>query len=598
MVGYEVRSVWHEGQHALVRIERSGGTGPTFDIVRFSCLILAVGFGPERTLDNVPIRTYWENDNLHQAVRMLSAPRTFLVSGCGDGGLIDALRLRLKKFEHQKFVAEVLSKTADKKLKDSLLDLERHATSQSPSMLYDAYKSLPIPKSLVRSIRKALRTDTSVTLNSPAVSPLTPQSSALNRLLAFLLLQYGDLGYEEGKISCASTAEGGFRVLFRKANGQELARHFDEVVVRHGPTGIVDSLISSSAAEQLRIMNHRSPDIATRKLWPDQFYPPLSGQVTPSRDDLRSAFRSFERVFLSLYDPQSTEAIGISVAGDRPRFAVWLKPGSELQLARPDVIAGFPVTYHGRHTAMALRRKTTKPIVRLHIGSEITNLDQRLRAPSQGSLVPTSTVLGCFVTLRSGEAGILGVGHGLAPPDSSRIGDQVALLRDDHVVEVIGRLHTVITPKEKDPRSDRQDVDLALVVLSKKFKFRPLFGDNTSARLTGVAKPAIGDKVFKAGKRGQITWGTIRDTRFISKIQYSDTRHTFYDSLLIESDERFSLPGDSGSLIVRADGKAVGILFAGTENVTLAFSLATALDRVGCTLTTDLVAKKQQRSSR
>jgi len=585
LLGYDVSSVWYEDQRAQVRIARSlSGTGPSFDIRSFSCVVLAVGFGSERNLDNVPIRTYWENDNLHQAARVGAAPRSFLVSGCGDGGLIDALRLRLRKFEHQNFVAEVLSKTTDEKLRDSLLDLENNAISQSPSALYDAYKRLPIPTILVRSIRNSLRTDTSVTLNSPGVSPLTPQSSALNRLLAFLLLQYGDLGYEEGEISADPAPESKFKILFRKANGQELTRHFDEVIVRHGPKAIIDSLVSKSAADKLRALNHRSPDLATRKLWTDQFYPPVSGQVMPSRDTLRSAFRRFEQAFFALYDPQSTEAIGISVSGERPRFAVWLKSGPEPKLARPDAIVGFPVIYH-RAPATSHRHRARKPVVRLHIGSEIINVDQRLRA--DGTLAVASTILGCFVTLRSGEAGLLGVGHALAPPPNSRIGDRIALLNQEKTVEVIGTLHTVITPTDEHQRSDLQEVDVALAVLSRKFKLRPLFGDNTSARLTGVAIPEEGHKVFKAGKRGQITWGTIRSVRFAGKIHY-DAPHIFRDLILIQSNERFSIPGDSGSLIVRDDGKAVGILFAGTESYTLAFPLATALGRLACTLITDL----------
>jgi hypothetical protein len=64
--------------------------------VRADFAVLAVGFGLEKTLDRVPARSYWLNDSLHQELAFAPPePRRVLVSGSGDGGLIDALRLCL-----------------------------------------------------------------------------------------------------------------------------------------------------------------------------------------------------------------------------------------------------------------------------------------------------------------------------------------------------------------------------------------------------------------------------------------------------------------------------------------------------------------------
>ena len=48
--------------------------------------------------------SYWENDSLHQEMSRLNGRKSILVSGCGDGGLTDALRLVLRDFDHAKFI--------------------------------------------------------------------------------------------------------------------------------------------------------------------------------------------------------------------------------------------------------------------------------------------------------------------------------------------------------------------------------------------------------------------------------------------------------------------------------------------------------------
>src|SRR5262249_4112189 len=67
-------------------------------------IILALGFGVEKTVKGLPRRSYWRVDSLTQtAIDSLDIPYRVLVAGTGDGGIFDVLRAKLKNFDHGGF---------------------------------------------------------------------------------------------------------------------------------------------------------------------------------------------------------------------------------------------------------------------------------------------------------------------------------------------------------------------------------------------------------------------------------------------------------------------------------------------------------------
>ncbi len=72
-------------------------------------VVLAVGFGVEPPVPGLSLLTYWQNDDLEQSARGKQSVRRVFVSGTGDGGCIDILRLAYSKFQHAKFAAVVTS---------------------------------------------------------------------------------------------------------------------------------------------------------------------------------------------------------------------------------------------------------------------------------------------------------------------------------------------------------------------------------------------------------------------------------------------------------------------------------------------------------
>lgn len=86
--------------------------------VHFDLVIVATGFGDEfpgeeTNGSKIPALSYWDPDGLEQARDDPKGPRHFVISGTGDGGLIDALRLCYDfRFGRLAFrLAEVTSKS-------------------------------------------------------------------------------------------------------------------------------------------------------------------------------------------------------------------------------------------------------------------------------------------------------------------------------------------------------------------------------------------------------------------------------------------------------------------------------------------------------
>ena len=88
---------------------------------------------------------------------------------------------------------------------------------------------------------------------------------------------------------------------------------------------------------------------------------------------------------------------------------------------------------------------------------------------------------------------------------------------------------------------------------------------------TGTAEPELNMSVLKSGRTTGLTYGKIVDVNATVRVSYGNNRTcTFTDQIIIKGDtESFSRPGDSGSLISSLDGKAVGLLFAGSSTVTV-----------------------------
>lgn len=211
----------------------------------FNLVLLATGFGVENSsVPHVSLASYWSNDGLDGP---FPGRQDILVSGAGDGGLVDVARAAIRSspgsshFRHHEAVQSLISDPAfhnmalqmaavDDRARQALLLTNRHDS------LYSSYADLEVPESLLERMRELKRDDTNVTFNYMNDSIFVLGSALLNRLLVFLLLSANVVRGKLGRISNVLASPAGSarkRVVFDDDVGT--GRDFDIVVFRHGP---------------------------------------------------------------------------------------------------------------------------------------------------------------------------------------------------------------------------------------------------------------------------------------------------------------------------------------------------------------------------
>jgi len=92
----------------------------------------------------------------------------------------------------------------------------------------------------------------------------------------------------------------------------------------------------------------------------------------------------------------------------------------------------------------------------------------------------------------------------------------------------------------------------------------------------GAAEPMLGQEVQKMGRTTGLTRGTISQISVTVDVNYADRTARFTDQIFTTP---MSSPGDSGSSILNMERQAVGLLFAGSERVSIFTPIQRVLDR-------------------
>jgi hypothetical protein len=604
LTGYTVDHISHQNGATWVRAR-----GNRFHHKPYDCVILAVGFGLERHLANTRFRSYWENDGLHQSLSVADGPRRVLVTGCGDGGIIDSLRLRINNFDHAKFVTEFMRSADAELIRDKVSNLDDNV-GQLPEQydvgmyLYNEYASLDLSDRLVSNFLATLRKDTYVTLNSPRVNPISIKASSLNRFLLFLLLTYGGVEYQEGAVEVASASQSTFRVNFKRDDGSMVAKEFNEVVVRHGPEPIINCLISDKAVEFFKAIWASRFDYTSRRMWPEHFYPEPSDFTIEGRHRTQNLFLGFNDAYHLLYKPDSIQSVGIGETDGRLAYAVTLKPHMTKPESLPDKLGEMRVIYisskeEPASNAIESREQVGLKLLRgydgvLHMGTAIHNYAQDERDGNLLRGFVSIGTLGGFVRLDTGEIALLGANHSLAASNRATIGDAIGVLSSDQSAAV-AKLHAFVpllySPPNAKPGEGGvvfNELDAAVAILNLNVNYTPRFSPELNVSPpTGVGVPTIGDRVFKVGRTTGVTVGTVETVSCILGPIHFESGNCWFRGLFEirgVGGTRFSDSGDAGALVVREDGVVIGVLFAGTDTSSYASPIETVLDAFNCSM--------------
>ncbi len=92
--------------------------------------------------------------------------------------------------------------------------------------------------------------------------------------------------------------------------------------------------------------------------------------------------------------------------------------------------------------------------------------------------------------------------------------------------------------------------------------------------------PRRGEHVEKAGRTSGYTAGVVKSTDATVQVSYGTFTAEFEDQAIIAGDPApFSLPGDSGSLVVHAQThEPTALLFAGNDQLTVASPIGPIVD--------------------
>jgi len=196
---------------------------------------------------------------------------------------------------------------------------------------------------------------------------------------------------------------------------------------------------------------------------------------------------------------------------------------------------------------------------------------QRMRpAPvgvSIGHYKITAGTFGCLVEDRkTGRPLILSNNHVLANSNQAMKGDAViqpgAADGGTMPKDKIGELERWVEIKFKRMANA---VDCAVA--------RPLDDKDLTSRIIGngspkgTARATIGLVVQKTGRTTEFTMGRVRDVSATVKVDYDGKTAVFENQILTSA---MSQGGDSGSLVTDQKNRAVGLLFAGSDVVTIA----------------------------
>jgi hypothetical protein len=203
--GYEISWDDHEGSHNVCA----------------EIFILAMGFG--RDTDPIHNEDYWQDNWIDQPRGVSSR---WLVSGTGDGGLTDLMRLKVNGFQHH-LIIRSFSEGPKRSLKSVREVLESVKPESSVEALSGEFGSA------LQQVLEAqgIRHDTKVILNDEK-NLSKARASLLNRLIVHELHQTNAFSFRQGRL-------GGPIAKGNKYRLEGLADEFDRVLIRRGPTADV-----------------------------------------------------------------------------------------------------------------------------------------------------------------------------------------------------------------------------------------------------------------------------------------------------------------------------------------------------------------------
>jgi hypothetical protein len=233
-----------EENAAEVRVSRTD----SFDIV-----FLGVGFGhePDVSIAGIANKSYWDDGGVPSGEFAGDAHPRFLVSGNGDGALIDFVAAASSDFSHPGMIQTITGHPGIDTLYEPLraIDVQARAADAQKQRFdfiaaYDAeVRGRAEAIGLIEAIRVRLKAGVQVTIQTQHSEAFTATSATLNRLAAYLVMRACDADGQANAAHIVCTDMGlcdppdpvPYPAQYWFDCGQGAVQGANEVIVRRGP---------------------------------------------------------------------------------------------------------------------------------------------------------------------------------------------------------------------------------------------------------------------------------------------------------------------------------------------------------------------------
>ena len=292
-------------------------------------LFITTGYGPERDLRDPRYRSYWEPDRID--AMSLEAGKRFAVSGTGDGGLIDALRLAYPGFMSAEIALRYLAIVDSEGLRERVRKVEARAETMEAGARAEFYhrrytEIAADQDSAAQSLLHPLLPGKNpIELIGRGTHPYDIGAAPIHKLLLAHSIEHGRIVFSRGDVT---RRRGRYWITPPGGAIQRLDR--DLVLVRHGAVPPVKNFVSEAQRQELEDLQRQLGDWLDIGDYDSVDYfnaPKLApgrnrdfGAFVESRAELAQQFLR-RRFGVAMRTPLDGAVPGFEVVDDRPAGA-------------------------------------------------------------------------------------------------------------------------------------------------------------------------------------------------------------------------------------------------------------------------------------
>jgi|GEM_PF-1605632 len=522
---------------------------------RYDLVFVTSGFSEEGA-GQVGLATYWTSDELDGMAGRTD--KQFLISGAGDGGLIDALRVAHRSFDDGKLTIRLANELNDVRWEhlETITQAERAVASSGERLeravdvgsadLESAYLAAArnLPPETKEWLDESLRLELIERVDLIAIErwPFSPMAAPIHKLLLAHAFDASVIRHIRGKVLSYDRDSIRYARLEEAGDEGEEVNALGVVVIRHGSSPNFAKFFKpedGKAKQQLIDRQKRLSADADRPMWREGAAPLMQWPPAPP-------FRDAIKHRLPLADALVHRIVGLvgKLEADENYGFVFDNVTPEVLAKLPDELFGFPLGPAPETIA--------RPAGSVH--SPVDRQADAIR-PGMPIVATLNGRAGPIVVDARGDLFLLTAAHVLWSPSGGFA---------DCVIDELGRT----IGKIENSRRDTPDVsDVAMIRLEHGIPLDPSYGQYPEFVTLADPKKLFASPVYLINRSGAEREGYVSASLAPVKYRHagSDTQTLVPNAVRIrpmDAQTGFATSGDSGAPVVDGQGGLLGLVIA------------------------------------